>query len=382
VWLGRPADQIEHWDLNADLDLKYQRVSGWRQGGQDPVGDVKALMNVPTAEVRKWSEYAAVVAQQKARQTRLDAIWPRTEAEAARILKAVRPELAENVAGMSKFDYYFPDWVQRQMRGPKRENLCEFQFALDAKDQPRLRLMHQWNYEPKEKLPAIDDAKAWEKVASEYLANVFGRAPTGKLEVYSPKNLPPDYRNRKDDSIGSPFLRFAWTEQRDGQAADARQVMTFEVQEQRPNRYWIWCADTSATGPAPTGGPPQATQPAMNPAAVDPKTASLADALTDWIALLEKDDSKTATARWATNAAVGKVTAEWKALRECHKQHDYRRWIENSSDEPTTGLIPGGARRIGKDTTFRVGGHGFGHLHIMWEKTHSGWRIVSILECM
>lgn len=125
-----------------------------------------------------------------------------------------------------------------------------------------------------------------------------------------------------------------------------------------------------------------ATAPATRAAAaVDPKTASLADALTDWIALLEKDDSKTATARWATNAAVGKVTAEWKALRERHKQHDYRRWIENSSDKPTTGLVPGGAKQIGKDTTFRVGGHSFGHLHIMWKKTGDGWRIAGILEC-
>jgi beta-lactamase regulating signal transducer with metallopeptidase domain len=125
-----------------------------------------------------------------------------------------------------------------------------------------------------------------------------------------------------------------------------------------------------------------ATQPAMNPAAIDPKTASLADALTDWIALLEKDDVNAAINRWVRDApACHKMTTNWKALRECHKQHDYRRWLENSSDESTAQLVPGGAKRIGKDTTFRVGGHGFGHLHVMWEKTRSGWRIASILEC-
>jgi beta-lactamase regulating signal transducer with metallopeptidase domain len=378
VWLGLSANQIEHWDLEANFDLKYQRVSSWAQG-QGPVGDVKALMNVPTADVRKWPEYTAVVERQCARQVRLDAIWPRTEAEAARVLKAVRPELAENVAGMWKGDFY-PDRVQRQVDGPNGEHLCEFQFTLDAKDQPRLRLMHQWNWQPKEKLPAIDDAKAWEPVAIDYFTKTFGHAPRGKLVVYSLKDLPPDLRNRKDDSKLGPFLRFVWTEQPEGQAADARQVMTFEVHEQAANRYWIWCSDSD---PAAARPEPQATQPAMNPAAIDPKTASLADALTDWIALLEKDDAKTATARWVTDApAQDKMTTNWKALRECHKQHDYRRWLENSSDESTAQLVPGGAKRIGKDTAFRVGGHGFGHLHVMWEKTHSGWRIASILECM
>jgi hypothetical protein len=244
VWLGRPADQIERWDLEANFDLTYRLVSGWGQG-QGPVGDGKALMNVPTADVREWPEYAAVVDRQRSRQTRLDAIWPRTEAEAARILKAVRPELAEGVAGMSKFDFYFPDWVQRQMSGPDREHLCEFLFALDTQDRPRLRRMNQWNYEPKEKLPAIDDAKAWEKVAFEYLHKAFGRAPAGKLEAHSPKNPPPDLnRPGEADARSCPFLRFRWTEQRDGQAADAQQVMTFEVNEQAANRYWVWCSDS------------------------------------------------------------------------------------------------------------------------------------------
>jgi hypothetical protein len=177
VWLGRPADQIERWDLEANFDLTYRLVSGWGQG--------------------------------------------------------------------SKFDFYFPDWVQRQMSGPDREHLCVFQFVLDAQDQPRLRLMNQWNYEPKEELPAIDDAKAWEKVALEYVAKAFGRAPAGKLETYSPKNPPPDHdRPGEADARRGPFLRFRWTEQRNGQAADAQHVMNFEVNEQAANRYWVWCSDS------------------------------------------------------------------------------------------------------------------------------------------
>lgn len=116
---------------------------------------------------------------------------------------------------------------------------------------------------------------------------------------------------------------------------------------------------------------------------VDPKTASLAAALEDWIQLLEDEDLKTANARWAKDeAAADEIAENWTGLGECHEQHDYRKWMKNNSGDGSRQLSPGGAEMIGNKTGFRVGGHLFGHLHVLWKKTPQGWRIATVLQCL
>ncbi len=118
------------------------------------------------------------------------------------------------------------------------------------------------------------------------------------------------------------------------------------------------------------------------PAAVDPKTASLAEALEDWITLLEKDDAKAASTRWARDAnAAAQMASEWKSVRTCNETLVYRKWLDNSSNQSTTRLVPGGARQIGDAVKFKVGGHSFGHLHVDWVKTEQGWRIAGVWLC-
>ena len=104
--------------------------------------------------------------------------------------------------------------------------------------------------------------------------------------------------------------------------------------------------------------------------------ASLAASLEDFIRLLEKDDLKSA-GRWARDAEAGKLLEErWAQLRQCHKDYDYRKWL----DGDPAGAGPG-ARQVGDATKFTVGGHSYGHHYVDWEKGANGWRIADLRIC-
>ena len=112
-------------------------------------------------------------------------------------------------------------------------------------------------------------------------------------------------------------------------------------------------------------------------AAPDPKTASLDQAIDDWVALLEKDDAKTASARWAKNDDAAKAMADaWPRLAKAHKAHDYRKWLDRLPDYGGPG-----AKQIGDAKTFTVGGHSYDHLHVGWAKGDDGWRIANVWTC-
>jgi hypothetical protein len=103
---------------------------------------------------------------------------------------------------------------------------------------------------------------------------------------------------------------------------------------------------------------------------------ALSDAVGQWIKSVEKDDLKSAR-QWAAGPdAAAKLDQLWPRLRECHKQYDYRRWI----DGPPEGGGPG-AKAVGDATTFTVGGHSFGHVHVKWEKSDAGWKIADVFMC-
>ena len=110
---------------------------------------------------------------------------------------------------------------------------------------------------------------------------------------------------------------------------------------------------------------------ASEPKSPEPKSPpSLAAALEDWIVLLEKDDLKTARDRWAGGAEAAEAMArEWKQLKACHKEFNYRTWIDRAA--------PAGA----DPTRFTVGGHEYGHRHVIWHKTDKGWRVGEIQLC-
>jgi hypothetical protein len=118
---------------------------------------------------------------------------------------------------------------------------------------------------------------------------------------------------------------------------------------------------------------------AMAPAASapEPKATSLSGAIKDWATLLEKDDAAAAAERWAGGDEAAKSLKEhWARLRECHKQYDYRKWIDGKQEA-------GGAAaaNIGDATQFTVGGHSYGHLHTTWTKTDKGWRVSNVWMC-
>ncbi|HEX8915436.1 MAG TPA: hypothetical protein VF796_23995 [Humisphaera sp.] len=121
--------------------------------------------------------------------------------------------------------------------------------------------------------------------------------------------------------------------------------------------------------------PAAAVTPVEKPKDVDPSAATLAVAVSDWVSLLEKDDAKTAAIRWAANPEAAKLMTEhWPLLKERHGKFDYRTWI-NGKD----GIA--GAAAVGDARIFKVGGHAFGHLHVDWEKTAAGWRVVNVYQC-
>jgi hypothetical protein len=103
---------------------------------------------------------------------------------------------------------------------------------------------------------------------------------------------------------------------------------------------------------------------------------SLDVTLDRWITLVEKDDLKAAK-QLAVNADAGsKLEKMWPQVRECHKQYDYRRWLEKVPE----GGGPG-AKAVGDATGFTVGGHSFGHVHVKWEKSDDRWRIADVFMC-
>ena len=140
----------------------------------------------------------------------------------------------------------------------------------------------------------------------------------------------------------------------------------------RPNRLIVIVVVCLVAAPASLSW--SAAQPPL-----DPKSASLATAVADWITLLEKSDLKTATARWAADDNAAKSLAqEWDSLQKLHKEHDYRRWLKKSDNTPNPAPT---ADQITDATHFKVGGHAYGHRHIEWIKTNTGWRIANVWLC-
>lgn len=116
---------------------------------------------------------------------------------------------------------------------------------------------------------------------------------------------------------------------------------------------------------------------AAAPAAPDPKTASLEQAIQDWVTLLEKDDGKAAAARWAKDGDAAKAMADaWPRLGQAHKAHDYRKWLDRIPDYGGPG-----AKQIGDAKTFTLGGHSYDHLHVEWAKGDDGWRVANVWTC-
>lgn len=72
--------------------------------------------------------------------------------------------------------------------------------------------------------------------------------------------------------------------------------------------------------------------------------------------------------------AAKSLKEAWRDLRDRHHRFNYRTWI---TDEAR----PEAADRIGDATTFTLGGHEFGHLHVQWARTDAGWRIGRVFYC-
>ena len=125
--------------------------------------------------------------------------------------------------------------------------------------------------------------------------------------------------------------------------------------------------------PRPTATPH--VPPAAGAPAEKAAPASLAGALEDFVARVEADDVDKAAAWAGGEPAAGRVKAQWEALKRNHKTYDYRKWID--------GRVAGGAaaNAVGDGKTFTVGGHEFGHLHLVWSKTDAGWRVSDVWLC-
>jgi len=108
-----------------------------------------------------------------------------------------------------------------------------------------------------------------------------------------------------------------------------------------------------------------------------PQQGTLPEAIDRWVTLVEKDDLKAAQQTWARDAgASSAMQKHWPLLKDCHRKYDYRRWIDGKTADDAAP-----ASRIGDVTKFTVGGHSFGHLHVLWEKTKTGWRVADVMMC-
>ena len=95
-----------------------------------------------------------------------------------------------------------------------------------------------------------------------------------------------------------------------------------------------------------------------------------------WITLVEKDDLKAAKQLAAGPDSATKLEKMWAQVRQCHTQYDYRRWLEKIPEGGGAG-----AKAVGDATSFTIGGHSFGHVHVKWEKSGDGWRIADVFMC-
>lgn len=102
-------------------------------------------------------------------------------------------------------------------------------------------------------------------------------------------------------------------------------------------------------------------------AAIDSRTATLQQALENWISLLEDGQQAKAVKLWSATPKAGDEMSEmWAAAVAAHNKYDYRKWISQVK---------------GDEDKFTVGGHVITHLHIDWIKTQDGWRIRSVWKC-
>jgi hypothetical protein len=132
-------------------------------------------------------------------------------------------------------------------------------------------------------------------------------------------------------------------------------------------------AATAADKPQEAAKPAPTTRPA-----VEPRTASLADAVSDWVGLLELDFANAPAAaarRWAKDGkAADELRQLWPDLQKRHAKYDYHKWA-TGEHRPANDPVAGDAQ------SFTVGGHEYGHLHTRWVKTDAGWRIESVFMC-
>ena len=113
------------------------------------------------------------------------------------------------------------------------------------------------------------------------------------------------------------------------------------------------------------------------PVPIDPKTASLADAITDFGNAIQADDLKLAE-RWVRDPAV--LAGHWARIKAQHKQFGYAMWIEKA--KALENRPAGALAELGEaPNRFTVGGHNQLHFHIQWEKTKAGWQIASFMIC-
>jgi len=100
-----------------------------------------------------------------------------------------------------------------------------------------------------------------------------------------------------------------------------------------------------------------------------PKAMTLADAIKDWIRLLETDDLQNASKRWTKNDEARKQLERfWPKLRACNQAFDYRKWLDEATKAEGNGA-------------FTIGGHQYGFMYTDWVATPLGWRIQSVWMC-
>jgi hypothetical protein len=148
---------------------------------------------------------------------------------------------------------------------------------------------------------------------------------------------------------------------------DGRKIWEADVQGKPATSIWI---ERTLVITVPERWTYQVTSgKSMGKMDIDPATATLVQALEDWITLLEANNTETAQKRWANDsAAADRMKQSWAKLAECHKRYNYRKWLN-------------GTERIGDAKEFKVGGHDYDHMHVDWQKTERGWRIAQVWIC-
>lgn len=193
-----PAEGHSHGP-NVEL---YVRNTDGGVGGIGSTGDHSGCnADIALNDVRAWPEYKKFHAAEKQRVADAAKAFPAVKADAVRILKAVRPELADLADKLDMVETWWPQYMVVRHQPAKYGDLPAMWMTAVPKPGGKFHVTHlRLECVRVAADPNIADRDGWGKFADRTFQPVFGREPEGKRVVEIPP--PPQQQHRNVPAAG------------------------------------------------------------------------------------------------------------------------------------------------------------------------------------